>query len=135
MDSRIFRRQLQRSKLIELNFFYTIKKLLRIRCLKWACMTHLGIKSISYGQKKGRESNCQFDSRRLKVGNCLDLVMFRWCAKYHWKSLNEGYNFFLNLTSIRGLKKVMGLPSRKNPNFENFGIPNLGVLGQNDIWV
>jgi hypothetical protein len=24
----------------------------------------------------------------------------------------------------------MGFQSYKNPNFENFGIPNLGVLGQ-----
>jgi hypothetical protein len=29
----------------------------------------------------------------------------------------------------------MGLQSCKSPNFENFGTPNLGVLGQNDIWV
>jgi len=37
-------------------------------------MTHLGTSNTSYGQKKGRESNCQFDSRALKVGNCLDLL-------------------------------------------------------------
>jgi len=29
----------------------------------------------------------------------------------------------------------MGFQSYKNPNFGNFEIPNLGVLGQNDIWV
>jgi hypothetical protein len=32
-------------------------------------MSHLDICSISYGKKKGRESNWQFDSRPLKVGN------------------------------------------------------------------
>jgi hypothetical protein len=37
-------------------------------------MTHLGTSNTSYGQKKGRESNCQFDSRTLKVGNCFDLL-------------------------------------------------------------
>jgi hypothetical protein len=29
----------------------------------------------------------------------------------------------------------MGFQIYKNPNFENFGTPNLGVLGKNDIWV
>jgi hypothetical protein len=29
----------------------------------------------------------------------------------------------------------MGLQGCKSFNFENFGFPNLGVLGQNDIWV
>ncbi len=29
----------------------------------------------------------------------------------------------------------MGLQSHGNPNFEIFGSPNLGILGQNDIWV
>jgi hypothetical protein len=32
-------------------------------------------------------------------------------------------------------KKIMGLQSCGSPNFENFGTPNLGVQGQNDIWV
>jgi len=29
----------------------------------------------------------------------------------------------------------MGLQSYRSPNFKNFGTANLGVLGQNDIWV
>jgi hypothetical protein len=29
----------------------------------------------------------------------------------------------------------MGLQSYESPNFENFGTFNLGVPGQNDIWV
>jgi hypothetical protein len=29
----------------------------------------------------------------------------------------------------------MGLQSCESPTFGNFGTPNLGVLGQNDIWV
>jgi hypothetical protein len=29
----------------------------------------------------------------------------------------------------------MGLQSRGSPHFENFRVPNLGVLGQNDIYV
>jgi hypothetical protein len=48
---------------------YIIGNILKLRCLKWARMSHLDIYSTSYGEKKGRESNCQFDYRPLKVGN------------------------------------------------------------------
>jgi hypothetical protein len=37
--------------------YYIIGKLLKRRCLKLACMTHLGTYNISYGQKKRWESN------------------------------------------------------------------------------
>jgi hypothetical protein len=68
--------------------------------------------NTSYGQMKGRKSKCQFDSRRVKVKNRPDLLMCEWCVTYHWKTLDEGYNFALGLTSIKGLdKKVMGLQS------------------------
>jgi hypothetical protein len=36
---------------------------------KWPRIAHLDICRPSYGQKKGRESNWQFDSWPLKVGN------------------------------------------------------------------
>jgi hypothetical protein len=48
---------------------YINGKVLKCRCPKWPRMGHLDICSSSYGQKKGRESNCQFDSRPLKVRN------------------------------------------------------------------
>jgi len=41
MDFRIFRKQFQGSKLIELKSSYTIGKILKFKCLKWAHMTHL----------------------------------------------------------------------------------------------
>jgi hypothetical protein len=44
-------------------------KVLKRRYRKWPCIGHLDICSPSYGQKKGRESNWQFDSRPLKVRN------------------------------------------------------------------
>jgi hypothetical protein len=56
---------------------YIIWNLLKHRCLKWACMTHLDIWNTSYDQKKGQESNCQFDSRPLKVGNQFDFLACR----------------------------------------------------------
>jgi hypothetical protein len=48
---------------------YIDGKFLKCRCPKWSRIAHLDICSPSYGQKKGRESNWQFDSRPLKVGN------------------------------------------------------------------
>ncbi len=86
---------------------YIIGKLLELRCLKWARMTHLDIWNTSYGQKKGRESNWQFDSRPLKVRNHSDSLACRWRATHHWKALNEGYNFVLDLISIGGLHKKL----------------------------
>jgi len=46
-----------------------IGKVLKRRYRKWPRIGHLDICSPSYGQKKGRESNWQFDSRPLKVKN------------------------------------------------------------------
>ncbi len=46
-----------------------IGKVLKRRYRKCPRIGHLDICSPSYGQKKGRESNWQFDSRSLKVGN------------------------------------------------------------------
>jgi len=37
---------------------YVIEKVLKSKCPKWPPMSHLDICSLSYGQKKGRESNC-----------------------------------------------------------------------------
>ncbi len=57
--------------------------------------------------KEGQESNCQFDSQPLKVRNRPDWLACRWCDIYHWKDLDKGYNFGLDLTSIRGLHKTL----------------------------
>jgi hypothetical protein len=86
---------------------YIIEKLLELRCLKWARMTHLSTWNTSYGQKKGRCSNYQFDSQTLKVGNCPDLLVCKWHATYHWKALNKGYNYFFKFISIKGLQKKL----------------------------
>jgi len=47
---------------------YIIGKLLKFRCLKWVRIVHLDIWNTSYGQKKGRESNWEFDSQLEKSG-------------------------------------------------------------------
>jgi hypothetical protein len=82
---------------------YIIRKLWNFGCLKWAHMTHLDICNTSYGKKKGRESNWQFDSRPRNVKNWPDFRACRWRATHHWKSLDESYNFASDLVPIRGL--------------------------------
>jgi hypothetical protein len=92
--------------------------------------------NTSFGRKKGRESKCQFDSQPLKVRIRPNLLMYMWHATYLWKALDEGYKCFLNLTSIRGLKKKLW-PSKvvRIPILGISGLSTWGVRGQNDIWV
>jgi hypothetical protein len=57
--------------------------------------------SPSYGQKKGRESKWQFDSRPLKVGNRPLPDVSLKSATRRWKALDESYNFCLRLVPIQ----------------------------------
>jgi hypothetical protein len=66
--------------------------------------------NTSYDQKKGRESNWQFDSRPLKIKNRPDFRACRSCETYHWKDLDEGYNFALDLISIKGMHAKLWRP-------------------------
>jgi hypothetical protein len=86
---------------------YIIGKLSKCRCRKWACMGHLDIYNTSYGKKKGRKSNWQFDSRPLKVRNRLDPGACKWSVTHCWKDLKENYKFALNLIPIEGLNKEL----------------------------
>jgi hypothetical protein len=98
-------------------------------------MTHLDTSNASYGQKKGQESNWQFDSRPLKVKNCPNFLACKWLAAYRWKALDKVYNFFLDCISIGGLHtQLWALKLRKSQLWE-FRDSHVGVLGQNAIWV
>jgi hypothetical protein len=101
-----------------------IGKVLKYRCPKWPRIGHLDICSPSYGQKKGRESNWQFYSRPLKVGNRPLPDIRIGSATWHWKALEESYNFGLDLILIRlgrqkiGAPKFLGLqPEQFRDNF------------------
>jgi hypothetical protein len=78
-----------------------IGKILKRRYRKWPRIGHLDICSPSYGQKKGRESNWQFDSRPLKVGNLPLSDLLIESAIPRWKDLDEGYKFGSDLVAIR----------------------------------
>jgi hypothetical protein len=102
---------------------YIIGKVLKCRCPKWPCMSHLDIFSPSYGKKKGRESNWQFDSRPLKVGNRPLPDVCKWSAIRHWKALKESYNFGLDLTPMRSKPGVVSVQSPGSPTQDSFGTP------------
>ncbi len=90
--------------------FYTVQKVLKCKCPKWPCMSHLDIFSPSYGQKKGRESNWQFDSQPLKVRNRPESDVSRWSATCCWKAFEEGYKFGLDLIPIGGWGEKLWSP-------------------------
>ncbi len=90
-----------------MNVLSVIRKVLKCKCPKWPRMSHLDICGPSYGQKKGRESNWQFDFRPLKVRNWPFPNVGWQSATWRWKALEESYNFGLNLVPIRGRDKKL----------------------------
>jgi hypothetical protein len=112
-----------------------IGKVLKPRYRKCSRIGDSDIRSPSYGQKKGRESNWQFDSRPLKVGNRpLPDVRFERTT-WRWKDLDEGYNFGSYLVAIQ-------LCSRELWRFKVLGVPPgqfrdsiSGVSGICAIWM
>jgi len=79
-----------------------IGKVLKLRYQKCPRILDLEFCKLSYGQKKGRESNWQFDSWPLKVGNRPVPDVRFGSAIRRWKDLDEGYNFGSDLVAIRG---------------------------------
>jgi hypothetical protein len=104
-----------------------IGKVLKRRYRKWPCIGHLDIYNPSYGQKKGRGSNWQFDSRPQKVRNRPLPNLRIKSAIRRWKDLNEGYKFGLDLVAIRLCSRELWAPEvpRLQPRQfrDNFGTP------------
>ncbi len=72
-------------------------------------MSHLDICTTSYGKKKGRKSNWQFNYRPLKVGIRSDPGACKWTTTCRWTTLDNSYKFVLDLIPIRGLNKELCL--------------------------
>jgi hypothetical protein len=121
-----------------------IGKFLKRKYRKWPRIGHLDICNPSYGQKKGRESNWQFDSRPLKVRNrplpdlridSQPLKVRNWplpdlrikSAICRWKDIDKGYKFGSDLVAIRLCSRELWAP--KVPGLQpgqfrdNFGTP------------
>ncbi len=85
----------------------TWERVMKRRYRKCPRIRHLDICRPSYGQKKGRESNWQFDSRPLKVGNRPLSEVRIGSAIRRWKDLDEGYNFSSDLVAIRACSREL----------------------------
>ncbi len=116
---------------------YTIGKLLKCKCLKWACMTHLNIYNTSYGQKKGRESKCQFDSQLLKVWNHFIYLCASGVPHIVGKLLMRATIFLWASSQIKNLHKklwaskmarvlILGFPIWESRNKMTFGCSPYG---------
>jgi hypothetical protein len=116
---------------LHLNVLYVVGKFLKCKCPKWPRMSHLDICSQSYGQKKGRESNWQFDSRPLKVGNRPLPDVCSRSATWRWKALEESYNFGSNLVPIQAWGKKLWMP--KVPRIQTGTVSGLHLGRRNTI--
>jgi hypothetical protein len=100
-----------------------VGKVLKRRYRKCSRIGNSDICSPSYGQKKGQESNWQFDSWPLKVGNRpLPNIQFE-CATLRWKDLDEDYNFGLDLVVIRLYSRELWRFKVPGVRRDNFGTP------------
>jgi len=99
---------------------YIDRKLLKHKCPKWPRIAHLDICSPSYGQKKGRESNCQFHSRPLKIGNRPLPDVASKSVTRRWKALDKSYNFGLELVPIQVRARSYDRPKSRD---SNLGVP------------
>jgi hypothetical protein len=133
-------------KILESNFrgqnsmscgvLYIIGKLLEHRCLKWARIAHLDIWNTSYGQKKGQESNCQFDFRPQKVGNRPDLLDYRGACDLLLESSRRDLQLCFRLHhDPRLARKVMGLQSREGPIWCDFETLTQESRERKAIWM
>jgi hypothetical protein len=100
-DSRMFRARQKAQNTLHWGVLGVIGKVLKRRYRKWPRIGHLDIFRPSYGQKKGQESNWQFDSRPLKVGNRPLPNLRIESAIRRWKDDDEGYKFGSDLIAIR----------------------------------
>ncbi len=113
-------------------------KVLKRRYGKWSRIGHLDICSPSYGQKKGRESNWQFDSRPLKVRNRLfptfELRVRHGIGKILTRVTTLVHTFSPSDLAVGSYE----LPKSGTPTGTvsgQFRDSNLGVPGKRAIWM
>ncbi len=100
-----------------------VGKVLKRRYRKWPRIGHLNICSPSYGQKKGRESNWQFDSRPLKVGNRpLPDILFE-IATWRWKISTRATTLVQTLLWSHSAVGSYGRSKFRESHRDDFGTP------------
>jgi hypothetical protein len=103
---------------------FIIGKPLERRCPKWAHMTHLDIWNTSYGQKKGRELNWQFDSQTTKSQESTRFSCMQAACDIPLESSQRGLQlYFRPRLHRRFARKVMAPQSCGSPNLSDFESP------------
>jgi hypothetical protein len=104
------------------NVIYIIENILKLICLKWACIAHLDIYNTSYGQKKDRESDWQFDSRPLKSQESTQFPCMQATCDIPLKSSRRGLQLCFKLHCDRRFAQEVTRPQNcKSPSCCNFG--------------
>jgi hypothetical protein len=82
-------------------------------------------------ERKGHESKCQFDSQSLKVGNHLDIHVWKRHATYHWKFLTRTITLLWILPQSKVYTKNYGLPKWWESQFRELqhGVPRKTQFG------
>jgi hypothetical protein len=91
----------------------TIRKVLQRKCFKCHRIVHLDLLCISYDQKKGRESNWKFDSRR-------QIPWKQGSMRSTWSVLYTVYKIFSSHSHKNLIWEKYERPKfwdNKNPNF------------------
>jgi len=117
------------------DFLYILGNFLKCKCPKWPRTSHLDICNISYRRKKGRESNWQFGSRPLKVGNRPNPGVCRWSATHHSKALKESYKFASDLVPIGGWSEKLWTPKVSGVQIGTVSGLHSGVSGKSALWM
>jgi len=120
---------------MDCDVFYIIGKILKRRFLKWARIAHSDICNTSYGQKKGRESNRQFDSRPQKSG--IDLFPMSDSGVRHGvEKLSTRATTLLQTASRSEVcSQSYGDPKSRESHLARFRESRSGVLGKIAIWM
>jgi hypothetical protein len=85
--------------------------------------------------KEGPESNWQFDSRPLKVGNQLDSGACRWSATHCWKLSRRVTTLVKTLSRSKFGARSYARPKSRESKLGQFWDSTLGVLGKRTIWM
>ncbi len=112
---------------------YIVEKFLKCRCSKWPCMSHLDICNTSYGQKKGRESNWQFHSRPLKVGNWSDPNVCRGVRHIVGKLSRKATSLLQTSPQLEVGVRSYERPKSRESKLGHFRNSTLGVPGKSAI--
>jgi hypothetical protein len=102
-------------------FLDVIGKVLKRRYRKWPRIAHSDICSPSYGQKKGRESNWQFDSRPLKVGNRPVPDVRSGSATWRWKLSLRATTLVQASSQSEVGARSYEVPKSRDSNQDSFG--------------